>query len=106
MLERGGFEVVGEAADGAEALAAAEQHAPDVALIDLVMPNVDGIEAIRGLRERVPAARAIVISSRRVRSICWPCVAIQFRAVRCYRRRFKPSCWPPRRPPSARCCPA
>ncbi len=57
------IEVVAEAADGAEALAAAEQHAPDIVLIDLVMPNVDGIEAIRGLRERVPAARAIVLSS-------------------------------------------
>ena len=32
-------------------------------LIDLVMPNVDGIEAIRGIRERVPDARAIVLSS-------------------------------------------
>jgi DNA-binding NarL/FixJ family response regulator len=57
------IEVVGEAADGAEALAAAERLAPDVVLIDLVMPNVDGIEAIRGLRERVPDARAIVLSS-------------------------------------------
>jgi two-component system, NarL family, response regulator LiaR len=57
------IEVVAEASDGAEALAAAEEHAPDVVLIDLVMPNVDGIEAIRGLRERVPAARAIVLSS-------------------------------------------
>jgi DNA-binding NarL/FixJ family response regulator len=57
------IEVVAEAGDGAEALAAAEQHAPDVVLIDLVMPNVDGIEAIRGLRERAPKARAIVLSS-------------------------------------------
>jgi DNA-binding NarL/FixJ family response regulator len=57
------IEVVAEAGDGAEALAAAEEHAPDVVLIDLVMPNVDGIEAIRGLRERVPSARAIVLSS-------------------------------------------
>jgi DNA-binding NarL/FixJ family response regulator len=57
------MEVVAEAGDGAEALAAAEEHAPDVVLIDLVMPNVDGIEAIRGLRERLPAARAIVLSS-------------------------------------------
>ena len=57
------IEVVAEAGDGAEALAAAEQHKPDVALIDLVMPNVDGIEAIRGLRERAPDARAIVLSS-------------------------------------------
>jgi NarL family two-component system response regulator LiaR len=57
------IEVVGEAADGAEALAAAERLEPDVVLIDLVMPGVDGIEAIRGLRERVPGARAIVLSS-------------------------------------------
>ena len=57
------IEVVAEAGDGAEALAAAEEHAPDVVLIDLVMPNVDGIEAIRSLRERMPAVRAIVLSS-------------------------------------------
>jgi DNA-binding NarL/FixJ family response regulator len=57
------MEVVAEAGDGAEALAAAEEHVPDVVLIDLVMPNVDGIEAIRGLRERVPETRAIVLSS-------------------------------------------
>ena len=56
-------EVVGEAADGAEALEAAERLSPDVVLIDLVMPGVDGIEAIRGLRERAPAVRAIVLSS-------------------------------------------
>jgi DNA-binding NarL/FixJ family response regulator len=57
------IEVVGEAGDGAEALAAAAELEPDVVLIDLVMPQVDGIEAIRGLRERVPGARAIVLSS-------------------------------------------
>jgi len=56
-------EVVGEAADGAEALEAAERLAPDVVLIDLVMPGVGGIEAIRGLRERAPSVRAIVLSS-------------------------------------------
>jgi NarL family two-component system response regulator LiaR len=57
------IEVVGEAADGAEALDAAERLAPDVVLIDLVMPGVDGIEAIRRLREHAPDARAIVLSS-------------------------------------------
>ena len=57
------MEVVGEAADGAEAVDQAARLSADVVLVDLVMPNVDGIEAIRGLRERAPAARAIVLSS-------------------------------------------
>jgi DNA-binding NarL/FixJ family response regulator len=57
------IEVVAEAADGVEALEAAERVEPDVVLIDLVMPRLDGIEAIRRLREQVPSARAIVLSS-------------------------------------------
>jgi DNA-binding NarL/FixJ family response regulator len=57
------IEVVGEAADGAAALVAAERLSPDVVLVDLVMPGVDGIEAIRRLRALVPRARAIVLSS-------------------------------------------
>jgi NarL family two-component system response regulator LiaR len=57
------IEVVAEAADGAEAIAAAARLEPDIVLIDLVMPGVDGIEALRRLREQVPHARAIVLSS-------------------------------------------
>jgi two-component system, NarL family, response regulator LiaR len=57
------MEVVGEAGDGEEALAVIAELAPDVALIDLVMPRLDGIEAIRRLRERAPEVRAIVLSS-------------------------------------------
>jgi DNA-binding NarL/FixJ family response regulator len=58
-----GLEVVGEAADGAEAVAAAERLAPDVVLMDLVMPRLDGVEAMRELRRRVPSARVIVLTS-------------------------------------------
>jgi len=57
------IEVVGEAVDGEEALAAAERLAPDVVLVDLVMPKVDGIDVIRRLGEHAPAARAIVLTS-------------------------------------------
>jgi len=58
-----GIEVAGEAADGAEALLSAESLRPDVVLMDLVMPNVDGLSAMRDLRERVPRARVIVLTS-------------------------------------------
>jgi two-component system, NarL family, response regulator LiaR len=56
-------EVVGEAAASEQALAAAAELEPDVVVIDLVMPNVDGIEVIRRLKERASATRAIVLSS-------------------------------------------
>jgi two-component system, NarL family, response regulator LiaR len=56
-------EVVGEAADGGEAVATVDRLGPDVVLIDLVMPGVDGVEAIRRIRERRPATRVIVLTS-------------------------------------------
>jgi two-component system, NarL family, response regulator LiaR len=56
-------EVVGEAADGEQALAAVAELEPDVVVIDLVMPNVDGIEVIRRLKQHAPGTRAIVLSS-------------------------------------------
>jgi two-component system, NarL family, response regulator LiaR len=55
--------VVGEAADGEEALAVAAEHAPDVILLDLVMPRLDGIGALRRLRDAAPGARVIVLTS-------------------------------------------
>ena len=58
-----GIEVVGEAADGAEGVAAAERLRPDVILMDLVMPRLDGVGAMRELRRRLPAARVIVLTS-------------------------------------------
>ncbi|TML71574.1 MAG: response regulator transcription factor [Actinobacteria bacterium] len=58
-----GFEVVGEAGDGDEAVSAAERLRPDVVLMDLVMPRRDGVSAMRALRDRVPGARVIVLTS-------------------------------------------
>jgi two-component system, NarL family, response regulator LiaR len=57
------FEVVGEAADGEEAVTAAERLRPDVVLMDLVMPGLDGVGAMQRLREQLPSCRVIVLTS-------------------------------------------
>lgn len=58
-----GIEVVGEAADGKQAVAQAAQLEPDVILMDLVMPRLDGIGAMRELRARSSPSRVIVLTS-------------------------------------------
>jgi DNA-binding NarL/FixJ family response regulator len=58
-----GLEVVGEAGDGEEAVREAERLAPDVILMDLVMPKLDGVGAMRELRARLPRSRVIVLTS-------------------------------------------
>jgi AmiR/NasT family two-component response regulator len=52
MLERAGFEVVAEARDGQEAVELAALHAPDLAVMDVKMPKLDGIEAARRMLEQ------------------------------------------------------
>jgi len=58
-----GMEIIGEAADGAEAVELAETLRPDVILLDLVMPRMDGIEAIGKIRQNDPEARILVLTS-------------------------------------------
>jgi two-component system, NarL family, response regulator LiaR len=58
-----GIEVAGEAEDGGAAVTVAEREAPDVVLMDLVMPGTDGVTAMRALRERLPRTRVIVLTS-------------------------------------------
>jgi DNA-binding NarL/FixJ family response regulator len=58
-----GIELVGTAADGEEAVALAAEHDPDVVLMDLRMPRVDGIEATRRLADARPAARVIALTT-------------------------------------------
>lgn len=57
------FIIVGEAADGREAVELEAKLAPDVVLLDLVMPAMSGIEAVRAIRAQRPTARIIMISS-------------------------------------------
>jgi DNA-binding NarL/FixJ family response regulator len=58
-----GIEVAGEAADGHEAVQRATELAPDVILMDLVMPRMDGVQAMTALRERASSSRVIVLTS-------------------------------------------
>jgi len=58
-----GLEVVGEAADGVEAIAQYRKHQPDIALIDLRLPRLTGVEVIERIRMETPHARFIVLTT-------------------------------------------
>jgi DNA-binding NarL/FixJ family response regulator len=59
----GGFEIVGEASDGSEVLPLVGRTQPDVVLLDLKMPRMDGITCVEHLRKRFPDVRTIILSA-------------------------------------------
>jgi DNA-binding NarL/FixJ family response regulator len=63
LQSTGEIEVVGQAANGKEAIHLAEELVPDVVLIDIQMPEVGGIEAIRHIKKRVPTTQIVVLST-------------------------------------------
>ncbi len=64
LLESEGFDVIGEAADGAEALAKARELHPEVVLLDVQLPDLDGFEVASRLRANGSAPAVVLVSSR------------------------------------------
>src|SRR3989454_10261353 len=63
LLQQHGFEIAGEAADGEEAIARAREIQPDLVLLDLSMPGLDGLSALPRLREAAPACEVVVLTA-------------------------------------------
>ena len=63
LLMQHGFDVVGEAEDGAEAVSRADELQPDLILLDLSMPGVDGLTALPRLRDAAPSCEVVVLTA-------------------------------------------
>jgi DNA-binding NarL/FixJ family response regulator len=64
LLQAEGFDVVGEAADGTSALAAAQELEPDLVLLDIQLPDMDGFQVARRLGEAAHIPAIVLVSSR------------------------------------------
>jgi two-component system, chemotaxis family, chemotaxis protein CheY len=81
LLSAGGFDVVGEAGSGAEAVAATRALAPDVVLLDVLLPDHDGFVVSRLIRRYAPSTRVVLCSARAAVDFgtrVWECGAIGF----------------------------
>jgi DNA-binding NarL/FixJ family response regulator len=63
LLARGGFDVVGEAGDGADAISLAARLQPELVLLDLSMPGLDGLSALPRLRAAAPGCEVVVLTA-------------------------------------------
>ncbi len=63
IAEDAGWEIAGEAADGEEALQLYQQEKPDLVTLDIVMPKLDGVAALKQLMQHDPQARVVMVSA-------------------------------------------
>jgi two-component system chemotaxis response regulator CheY len=89
ILEQGGYEVVGEAETGREAVEKYQLLRPDVVTMDLVMRDLGGLEAVRAIRDIDPKARILVCSAMAQQSLVAEVLAAG--AAHCLVKPFQPS---------------
>ena len=63
ILEKNGFEVAGEASNGLEAVKAYQEVKPDIVTMDITMPKMSGIDAVRAIKAYDPEARIVICSA-------------------------------------------
>ncbi|MBN2625250.1 MAG: response regulator [Spirochaetales bacterium] len=63
ILVAGGYSIAGEASDGRDCLEKYEEVSPDLVLLDIAMPRMDGLACLRELKKRHPASRVVMCSS-------------------------------------------
>jgi two-component system, chemotaxis family, chemotaxis protein CheY len=76
IAKEAGWEIAGEAADGAEALLRYKELQPDLITMDIVMPNMDGVSALRQLKQECPEARVVMVSAVDQREKLTECIRL------------------------------
>jgi len=76
VAREAGWEIVAEATNGAEGLARYREQRPDLVTLDIVMPELDGVEMLRQLRSEDPAARVVMVSAVDQRAKLRECIAL------------------------------
>ncbi|HEX7379300.1 MAG TPA: response regulator [Pirellulales bacterium] len=71
-----GWEIAGEAADGQEGLDRHRELSPDLTTLDIVMPNLDGVSALRRIKEENPAAQVVMVSAVDQKSKLTECIRL------------------------------
>ncbi len=74
--KKAGWDIAGEATNGAEAVERFRELKPDMTTLDIVMPGMDGVEALRAIRQEVPNAKVVMISAIDQRAKLTECIQL------------------------------